>query len=114
MEPNSGSEIVRESCAEVAWKILRVADFSAGVGVIHSPAGVSVGISKGEKDLAQFIIMGAIKPGFIHMGLGPGPALCGQAGPLDRHSGGWIKIQNALAGLADHDLPAAHVVIGFL
>src|ERR1700694_1379760 len=110
MEPNSGSDIVRERCAEVARKILRVADFSAGVGVINSPAGVSLGISKGEKDLAEFIVMGAIKPGFIHMGLRPGPALCGQAETLDRHSGGWIKIQNALVGLADHDLPASHVV----
>ena len=45
------------------------------------------------------------------MRLRPGPALGGEAGPFHRHSGCGIEVQNALAGFADHDLPAAHFVI---
>ena len=72
VETHSGFDVVRKGGAEIAWPVLGVADFPAGVGVIDPPAGVSISVGKGEKYFAELIKISAIEPGLVHVRLRPG------------------------------------------
>src|SRR5579863_223806 len=112
IQSDRSGDVFGKRLAVVAFTDEDIADLTASVHFIDSPAGLAAAVGEGEVDFAGVAVVFAVVPGLRSVNFGMVPAWTMRARHLVHQLVLGIEIEDALAGVADDGvLAGADVVI---